>query len=53
MDQARAGSFEFDYVIIGGGSAGCVAAGQLSADPRVPPTLSIASTFHWYHCWIV
>ncbi len=35
MNQARAGSFEFDYVIIGGGSAGCVAAGQLSADPRV------------------
>ena len=35
MTQARAGSFEFDHVIIGGGSAGCVAAGQLSADPRV------------------
>lgn len=35
MTQARAGSFEFDYVIIGGGSSGCVAAGQLSADPRV------------------
>ena len=35
MIQARAGSFEFDYVIIGGGSAGCVAAGQLSQDPRV------------------
>lgn len=35
MTQARAGNFEFDHVIIGGGSAGCVAAGQLSADPRV------------------
>ena len=35
MTQARAGSFEFDHVIIGGGSSGCVAAGQLSADPRV------------------
>jgi choline dehydrogenase len=35
MTQARAGSFEFDYVIIGGGSSGCVAAGQLSADPSV------------------
>jgi len=34
MTQARAGSFEFDHVIIGGGSAGCVAAGQLSSDPR-------------------
>ena len=35
MSKARAGSFEFDFVIIGGGSAGCVAAGQLSADPSV------------------
>lgn len=35
MTQARAGSFEFDYVIIGGGSSGCVAAGRLSADPSV------------------
>ncbi len=35
MTQARAGNFEFDYVIIGGGSSGCVAAGQLSADPGV------------------
>lgn len=26
---------EFDYVIVGGGSAGCVLAGRLSADPRV------------------
>ena len=34
MTQARAGNFEFDYVIIGGGSSGCVAAGQLSADPQ-------------------
>jgi choline dehydrogenase-like flavoprotein len=25
---------EFDYVIVGGGSAGCVLAGRLSADPR-------------------
>ncbi len=35
MNQPRAGAFEFDYVIIGGGSSGCVAAGQLSADPQV------------------
>jgi choline dehydrogenase len=28
------GDFEFDYVVVGGGSAGCVAAGRLSADPR-------------------
>ena len=24
---------QFDYVIVGGGSAGCVLAGRLSADP--------------------
>ena len=35
MTPASAAHFEFDHVIIGGGSAGCVAAGQLSADPRV------------------
>jgi choline dehydrogenase len=26
---------DFDYVILGGGSSGCVLAGELSADPRV------------------
>ena len=28
-------SESFDYVVLGGGSAGCVAAGELAQDPNV------------------
>src|SRR5215475_3498060 len=41
----------FDYVIVGAGSAGCVLANRLSADPQVRVCLIEAGGADWYP-WI-
>jgi choline dehydrogenase-like flavoprotein len=50
MSEKNVGSF--DYVIVGAGSAGCVLANRLSADPDVSVLLLEAGgrdNYHWIH----